>query len=190
MPFGSESRFGTCASKTRAVAGMFHATQWTQVPMGASGSSAISAKLFAPLGTSDQLKGGDTSCPSQVYDLGIIPPASNAKLFSSIDQPPLPLSVTPPHETVPLDDEPANRPEPTRKPFGVPVVVDRPRGYLDCLRKSTEGAAFQRAAFIPVDSLRGSHPIGVPSWMGFPTRFEHLVSSGFDTSDLVFLGSD
>src|SRR5438552_16443887 len=89
MPFGSESRLGTCASRTRAVAGMFHATQWTQVPMGASGSSAISAKLFAPLGTSDQLKGGDTSCPSQVYDLGIIPPASNAKLFSSIDQPPL-----------------------------------------------------------------------------------------------------
>lgn len=26
--------------------------------------------------------------------------------------------------------------------------------------------------------------------MGFPTRFEHLVSSGFDRSGLVFLGSD
>src|SRR4029077_1832697 len=99
MPFGSESRFGTCASKTRPVAGIFHATQCTQVPMGASGSSAISAKLFAPLGTSDQLKGGDASCPSQVYCLGMMSPASNAELLSSIDRPPLPLSITLYHKT-------------------------------------------------------------------------------------------
>src|SRR5207244_1265739 len=115
MPFGSESRFGTCASKTRAVAGIFHATQCTQVPMGASGSSAISAKLFAPLGTSDQLKGGDTSCPSQVYCLGIIPPASNAELLSSIGQPPFLHSLSPrTRKQEPLDDATATRLEPTR----------------------------------------------------------------------------
>ena len=41
-----------------------------------------------------------------------------------------------------------------------------------------------------MDSLRGGHPIGVPCWMGFPTRFANLVSRGFDSSGLVFLGSD
>jgi hypothetical protein len=63
---------------------MFHATQCTQVPIGASGSSAMSARLLAPAGTSDQLKGGDTSGPSHVYFLGIISPAVNAELFSSM----------------------------------------------------------------------------------------------------------
>src|SRR6266496_381338 len=88
IPFGSESFFGTPSSRPRAFGGMFHATQCTQVPIGASGSSAMSARLLAPAGTSDQLKGGDTSGPSHVYFLGIISPAVNAELFSSMVLPP------------------------------------------------------------------------------------------------------
>src|SRR2546422_7340622 len=88
IPFGSESFFGTPSSRPRASGGMFHATQCTQVPIGASGSSAMSARLLALAGMSDQLRGGDTSGPSHVYFFGIIPPASKAELFSFIGLPP------------------------------------------------------------------------------------------------------
>src|SRR6266496_1596045 len=90
IPFGSVSRFGTPSGRSCTVAGMFHATQCTQVPRGASGSSAMSAKLLALAGTADQLKGGDRSEPSHVYVGGIISPASNAELFRSITLPRLP----------------------------------------------------------------------------------------------------
>src|SRR6266849_2744157 len=84
IPFGNVSRFGTFSSRSCTVAGMFHATQCTQVPLGASGSSVMSAKLLVLAGTADQLKGGDMSEPSHVYFGGIIPPISNAELFRSI----------------------------------------------------------------------------------------------------------
>jgi hypothetical protein len=38
---------------------------------GASGSSTISTRLFAPAGTPLQASGGDTSLPSHVYCFGI-----------------------------------------------------------------------------------------------------------------------
>ena len=60
--FGSASRFDTFSSRPRAATGIFQATQCTHVPAGASGSSAIKAKLFALPGMSDQLSGGDMSC--------------------------------------------------------------------------------------------------------------------------------
>jgi hypothetical protein len=40
----------------------------------------ISAKLFVPAGGSLQLRGGETSGPSQVYLLGIVPPVVKAVL--------------------------------------------------------------------------------------------------------------
>ena len=90
----------------------------------------------------------------------------------------------------PLDDEPANRPETTRTMFGAPVIFDRHEDTSTALENRQQCAPFQRETFILVDSLIGGHPIGVPCWMGFPTRFENLVSRGFDTEGLVFLGSD
>src|SRR5712692_11391532 len=84
IPFGNVSRFGTFSSRLGTVAGMFHATQCTQVPLGASGSSAMSAKLLVLAGMADQLKGGDMSEPSHVYFGGITPPVSHAELFRYI----------------------------------------------------------------------------------------------------------
>src|ERR1035437_4126440 len=63
--------------------GMLYSTQSTQVlcgaaGSGASGSSTISAKLFAAGGISDQDKGGETFLPSQVWVAGMLLPALNA----------------------------------------------------------------------------------------------------------------
>jgi hypothetical protein len=46
--------------------------------------------------------------------------------------------------------------------------------------KSFFVVAFQREAFIPVDSLIGGHPIDGPCWVGFPTRVENLVLGGLN----------
>src|SRR5881628_2317041 len=58
--------------------------QWTQVPTGASGSSAIKAKALVPRGGFSHLRGRERSAPSQVYLRGISPPFSKAELFISI----------------------------------------------------------------------------------------------------------
>ena len=47
---------------------------------GASGSSIISARLFACGGISENKSEGETSFPSQVYFVGIFVPCSNALL--------------------------------------------------------------------------------------------------------------
>src|SRR5437867_1973189 len=60
--------------------GIFHKVQCVKVPIGASGSSIINARLFAFLGTSDMDKGGDTLLPSQVNSEGIVPLFAKAKL--------------------------------------------------------------------------------------------------------------
>src|SRR2546428_153095 len=82
------SFLGTFSSSAPMLAGRFHRTQWTQVPAGASGSSAIRAKLFVPATAPDQERGGETSCPSQVYLAGIGPPWGNAWLLISMRTPP------------------------------------------------------------------------------------------------------
>src|SRR5512133_609366 len=51
---------------------------------GASGSSTISARLLAPLGTPDQASGGDVLAPSQVCRTGIAPPCAKEAERSSI----------------------------------------------------------------------------------------------------------
>src|SRR5262245_62171711 len=60
---------------------MSNSTQCVNVPPGASGSSAISAKLCAA-GAPSQRSGGETSAPSQVYVAGIAAPSANAVLVS------------------------------------------------------------------------------------------------------------
>src|SRR6267143_7032535 len=69
-------------------AGMFQTTQWTQVAAGASGSSAIKARLFAPAGAPAKESGGDTSAQSQVYFGGMRSPWANAGLLISMAAPP------------------------------------------------------------------------------------------------------
>src|SRR5262245_61128503 len=57
---------------------MLKMTQCTQAPMGASGSSAIRAKLLVASGTSVHFSGGEWSSSSPVYVLGIVAPWVNA----------------------------------------------------------------------------------------------------------------
>src|SRR5437870_3050593 len=59
-------------------------TQWTHVPIGASGSSQISARLLAAPGTPVQFNGGEASSPSQVCFAGINSPSAKAELVSGI----------------------------------------------------------------------------------------------------------
>src|SRR5208282_4303211 len=55
-------------------------TQCTHVPTGASGSSAMRAKLLVFEGAFVHCSGGDTSLPSQVYFAGMGWPSANAAL--------------------------------------------------------------------------------------------------------------
>src|SRR3989442_15336367 len=88
IPFGSESFFGTPSSRPRASGGMFHATQCTQVPIGASGSSAMRARLLALPGTSDQLSGGGTPRPPPGYLFWNIPTRPHPEHFFYLLFPP------------------------------------------------------------------------------------------------------
>src|SRR5580704_3867298 len=65
---------------TLDAAGIFQLTQWSNVPLGASGSSTINTNVFAPLGTSLMVIGGFMLLPSQVYCCGISPLLVNAEL--------------------------------------------------------------------------------------------------------------
>src|SRR5438876_595278 len=77
-----ESLFSTFSASCMVAAGRSNSTQCTQVPAGASGSSAISAKVTVPGGAPLQPSGGDTSAPSHVYLLGIVAPSLKAALES------------------------------------------------------------------------------------------------------------
>jgi amino acid transporter len=60
-------------SAVLVCAGKSKSTQWVQVPTGASGSSAMSAKLCVPCGAFVQESAGEISAPSQVNFLAISP---------------------------------------------------------------------------------------------------------------------
>src|SRR5437868_13724158 len=79
-PPGSAACLGTASGSWRKVAGRSYATQCVQVPEGASGSSALRAKLSVLAGGSPHCNAGDLSEPSQVHFLGIAPPLENAEL--------------------------------------------------------------------------------------------------------------
>jgi hypothetical protein len=69
--------------------------------MGASGSSQMSTNTLVPEGIERHSRGGDTSAPSQVKSLGIMPPFSNTELLKSIGLPPF-LSAKAVSKTYPL----------------------------------------------------------------------------------------
>jgi hypothetical protein len=58
--------------------------QCVNVPIGASGSSQISAKLFVFVGAPLHCNGGETSSPCPVYLSGIVCPSWNAVLLNCI----------------------------------------------------------------------------------------------------------
>src|SRR5438093_1030812 len=70
------------AGRRETAPGRLYNTQWTQVPAGASGSSAMSAKVPVPAGALLQASGGDTSAPSHVCLMGIAAPSLKAVLES------------------------------------------------------------------------------------------------------------
>src|SRR5207237_3104414 len=70
------------SGSSAVAAGRLYSTQWTHVPAGASGSSAISAKLTVPAGAPLQASGGETSAPSHVYLTGTADPSVKAVLVS------------------------------------------------------------------------------------------------------------
>src|SRR5438093_2589580 len=59
---------------------MFQTIQCVNSPLGASGSSTIKTRLFAPEGTSEICKGGLVSAPSHENFEGIFPPSWKAEL--------------------------------------------------------------------------------------------------------------
>src|SRR5437762_3923560 len=67
---------------------IFQTIQCVNNPLGASGSSTINARLFAPEGTSAICKGGLVSAPSQVNFDGMIAPSCKAELVIFILAPP------------------------------------------------------------------------------------------------------
>src|SRR2546430_13582989 len=76
------SLLSTFSASCVVAAGRSYSTQCTQVPAGASGSSAISATVTVPGGAPLQPSGGDTSAPSHVYLLGMVAPSLKAGLES------------------------------------------------------------------------------------------------------------
>src|SRR5262245_28946839 len=66
-------------------AGRLNNTQWTQVPIGASGSSTISARDFVPAGGSFQERPGEMFLPMQEYLAGMDCPFANASLVKLRD---------------------------------------------------------------------------------------------------------
>src|SRR5438045_7936457 len=76
------SLFSTFSRSSVVADRRSYSTQCTQVPAGASGSSAISAKAAVLGGAPLQRSGGDTSEPSHVYLPGIAAPSLKAALES------------------------------------------------------------------------------------------------------------
>src|SRR4026208_2361836 len=67
------------------LAGMLNRTQWTQVPIGASGSSTRRAKDFVPAGGSFQVRAGEMFFPTHEYLAGMDCPFANASLVNVRD---------------------------------------------------------------------------------------------------------
>src|SRR5688500_4116706 len=76
---------GSSSGRSRLSAGMLNSTQWTQVPMGASGSSMMSANDCVAAGGSVHASAGDTFLPTQEYLAGMDCPLVNASLVSAKD---------------------------------------------------------------------------------------------------------
>ena len=76
---------GMSSGRLRLSAGMLYSTQWTHVPIGASGSSTIRAKDWVPAGGSFQASAGEMFLPMQEYLAGMDCPFENASLVSSRD---------------------------------------------------------------------------------------------------------
>src|SRR2546422_10500560 len=68
------------SGSSETSAGRLYSTQWTHVPPGASGSSAMSATLRVPAGAPLQVSGGDTSTPSHAYLARVGGPSFKAAL--------------------------------------------------------------------------------------------------------------
>src|SRR6266568_558976 len=79
---GGASVLATFSGSRAADPGRLYSTQCTQVPAGASGSSAMRAKAAVPAGAPLQASDGETSTPSQVCFTGIAVPCRNAVLVS------------------------------------------------------------------------------------------------------------
>src|SRR4051812_20151722 len=62
--------------------GRSNTIQWSKVPLGASGSSTMSANEAVPNGAPLQVSGGEIFSPSQEYCFGIDTFARNAELVS------------------------------------------------------------------------------------------------------------
>ena len=74
-----------CFPRSRFRVGrMFHISQWVKLPAGASGSSTMSTRLFASLGTPSIVSVGLTSLPSQVKRSGMFPLSLKSGLLSFI----------------------------------------------------------------------------------------------------------
>src|SRR5512135_793312 len=76
---------GRSSCRLRWPAGILNRTQCTQVPAGASGSSMMRAKDWAPAGGSPQVRAGETFFPTQEYFAGMDCPFTKASLFRSRD---------------------------------------------------------------------------------------------------------
>src|SRR6201999_930360 len=83
MPSSSCSRFAMPSVSELLLEGIFHITQCTQSPPGASGSSMMSAKLTVFAGAPLHANAGEVSPPLQDSSRGISPPAANAVLLSA-----------------------------------------------------------------------------------------------------------
>jgi hypothetical protein len=75
---------GTFSERLLSLAGILKITQCVKMPLGASGSSIISATLFVSLGAPLQVKGGEIPSPTQVYLEGMRPPSWNTGLVRTM----------------------------------------------------------------------------------------------------------
>src|SRR5713226_6925126 len=75
-PPGISAICGNPARSEVVPAGILYATQWKNVPPGASGSSTINAKVTADFGAPLHVSSGDRSPPVQANSPGIAAPGA------------------------------------------------------------------------------------------------------------------
>jgi len=87
MAFGSTffPLIGRSSGRSRVFAGMLNRTQWTHVPIGASGSSTMSAKDCVAAGGSFHVSPGEIFFPTHEYLAGMDCPFANASLVTVRD---------------------------------------------------------------------------------------------------------
>lgn len=92
---------GTPSGRLAGCGGTFQITQCVHVPIGASGSSAITAMDLVPAGVLLQDSAGETSAPEHVNRAGISLPFGNAAVDSTIDMksPPNRITHSPSHHS-------------------------------------------------------------------------------------------